>query len=184
MTYDKHDQLNKERRLYRDHTKIWDFLKLSVPASREESEARRFGKCACPSCPSIGTEDRPLDLHHIVPRSHSKQLIKDFTNHLYLCGDFFPANHHKALHGEMTPGRRDWLILGIFGDVPATIQAPVVGPLTELARQDQIARTLLGQDPMLLLQYAQEKGIIEHGVEMSSDDSETLRQWMKNRKTR
>lgn len=114
MSYEKHRQLRVERPLYRDHERFWQVLSVKKPKTREESEAQRYGKCACPGCAAVGTRAKPLDLHHIVPRSHSKELIDEFTNHVYLCGDFFEKNHHKALHHERTSGWKDWKQLNVF----------------------------------------------------------------------
>lgn len=179
--FSKQQQLYKHLPVYRNHEEIWQFLGLSVPTSKEESQAMRYGKCACPSCPHYGTIDRPLDLHHIVPRSHSKALINQYANHLYLCGDFFSKNHHKALHGEMTPGRQDWVAIGIFSVLPSDRMeaGPMAQPLIDLAIRDRIARTLLSQDPALFIDYARKQGIIEDGMDITEEDRRKLEEWAK-----
>lgn len=179
--FTKKQQLYKHLPTYRNHEEIWQFLGLSIPTSKEESQAMRYKKCACPPCPNYGTIDRPLDLHHIVPRSHSKALINEYANHLYLCGDFFPNNHHKALHGEMTPGRRDWMAIGIFSALPSDrmLAVPMAQTLIDLAIRDRIARTLLSQEPAFLLDYARKQGLVEDGIQMTDDDRRKLAEWSK-----
>lgn len=183
MAYLKSDQTGRQRKIYRNHEEIWEFLHLRKPTSQEESEAMRYGKCACPLCPARGTVDRPLDLHHIVPRSQSKELANNFLNHLYVCGDFFPGNHHKALHGEMTQGRKDWLALGVFSAFPPDMIPRVseAEALIDLAVRDTIARALLltQENITSFLDYARKQGVMEDGVMLTDEDSGLIDQWKK-----
>lgn len=181
--FSKNDQLHKSYKIHRDPERLRQLLGVLVPTSKEHSEARRYGKCEHPKCGNVGTIDRPLDLHHIVPRSQAKYLINEYVNHLYLCGDLFRENHHKALHGESTIGLKDWKTLGFFGDwdaeTPCEDPPPLddaVGRLLELARADQICRSLLAKDPVLAFDYAKRKSIFPpNGVLSSEDISKLLR---------
>lgn len=87
--YSKQSQLARNFGVSRDPHELRALLRLQMPKTLEESRTERFKKCAVPSCFFHGTVEHPLDLHHVVPRSQSKSLIDEFTNHLYLCGDFF-----------------------------------------------------------------------------------------------
>ena len=143
------------------------FLRLSMPANLEQSKSERFGKCAMPTCVSYGSTDHPLDLHHVVPRSQSKERSDDFTNHLYLCGDFFPKNHHQGLHGERTPGWIDWKQLGVFDhSMPEeTVVANIatdedIRRLLQCAVQDVIVAGLLRSRPVAAIEYLLARGTI------------------------
>jgi hypothetical protein len=158
--YSKYNQLYKQYKIHRDPLRLRQLLNITLPTSQEESESRRYKKCEHPKCGNVGTIDRPLDLHHIVPRSQSSSLIKDFCNHLYLCGDRFKENHHKALHGESTIGLSDWKKLGLFDDWRADADCSTTPEvdglaerLVEFAQSDQICRTLLQTNPTLALDY-------------------------------
>lgn len=166
--YEKYVQLNKNFAQHRDPDLLRALLRLPTPKSLHESQAQRYQKCGHPACSAYGTVDRPLDLHHIVPRSQSKVLVHEFTNHIYLCGDFFPKNHHKSLHGQQTPGRMDWLKIGVFevpeglehcDDSPASLD-DIVRALLELGVRDHIARVLLKNNLASAIDYARKLHVL------------------------
>jgi len=179
--YSKAEQISRQFRVHRDPERLRKLLKIAVSSTREESEQDRYRKCAHPHCVAIGSHDRPLDLHHIVPRSQSVGLIDEYTNHIYLCGDFFQKNHHKALHGEETPGKKDWISLGIFGDwnaehscaEPTTVDN-AGQRLVELAMTDSIASVLLRSNVEFALDYAKKKGVFSPSVVLLPVDSEYI----------
>lgn len=185
--FGKSIQIARTYPLYRDHERLWAHLGLKCPESIEESQNLRYGKCANPRCVIRGTRDRPLDLHHIVPRSQSVLLRDDIRNHLYVCGDFSGPNHHKALHGEATPGRKDWLALSVF-EMHAPEKKPVdnallVERLLSLASRDHIAGVLLKRDPLLLLGYASSKGVVDSNSVLSGSELGELHEWSRKRQT-
>lgn len=182
--YDKHRQLFHSRRIHRNPEQLRKLLGIAIPESSIESESYRYKKCAHPKCGSIGTIDRPLDLHHIIPRSQSKLLINNFINHIYLCGDLFPMNHHKSLHGESTPGLKDWENIGFFGEWSADHSCePDSGvdgaaeKLLQLADQDQICLALIVRDPVLGYDYAIRKGVFPVSSTISVKDIEYLKNY-------
>lgn len=167
-SYSKQAQIARTHRIHRNPDALRAILRLAAPQTREESEARRYGKCSVPSCGAVGTSDQPLDLHHIIPRSQSRARIDDFTNHVYLCGDFFPKNHHKGLHGEATPGRVDWQRLGVAA--APDCQEPlanvasvdeVVFALVKLISRDRIANVLLSKNIDDLINYAKKIRVLD-----------------------
>ena len=185
-SFSKADQLFKVFGVHRDPENLRKLLNIRMPFTLQESQAERFGKCAHPQCFSYGTIDHPLDLHHVLPRSQSKSRIDDFTNHLYLCGDFFPNNHHKGLHGIATPGKKDWDDIGAYKDCfyePETcVEAALakqasIEPLLEFAKKDSMARNLLRTDLSSAIAYASTFGVIESGVVFPDHDMELLSQW-------
>ena len=117
--FSKINQLSKTYKPHRDPYQLRKILGIEIPSSESKSKAQRFGKCSHPRCSNVGTIDRPLDLHHIIPRSQSRADINNYINHLYLCGDRFVANHRKSLHGEATPGLVDWRAIGFFANETA-----------------------------------------------------------------
>jgi len=175
MEYSKQSQVEKTRKIHRSPEQLRYILKKSTPKTLEQSQELRYGKCSIPQCISYGTEDHPLDLHHIIPRSQSTASRDDFRNHIYLCGDFFPRNHHKAMHGEATPGLEDLQKLGFFGSWEATAD-PVptrsldeTGPiLLQFSQTDSIARSLLSTNVEYLLDYAIKRGIILPDITLST----------------
>lgn len=183
--YSKNTQISRKFHLRRDPVKLRDFLRLKMPISREDSEAERYGKCAVPNCGAYGTLDRPLDLHHVIPRSQSRARVDDFTNHLYLCGDWFPLNHHKAIHGETTQGKEDWLRLGLFNDFvdehePCGVEPELANPndirkLSEFAQEDLLARNLLLSDKILFIDYAISKSILSSVIMVTAEQLNSLR---------
>ena len=187
IEFGKNIQIARTYPLYRDHERLWEHLRLKCPESIEESQNLRYGKCANPRCALRGTKDHPLDLHHIVPRSHYVLLRDDIRNQLYVCGDFFGPNHHKALHGEETPGRKDWLALNVFDlyahEKKIVDNSFLVERLVSLAGRDHIARVLLQRDPLQLLGYASSKGVVQAGSVLSESDLGELHKWSRNRQT-
>ena len=185
--FGKSIQIARTYPLYRDHERLWAHLGLKCPESIEESQNLRYGKCANPRCVIRGTRDRPLDLHHIVPRSQSVLLRDDIRNHLYVCGDFSGPNHHKALHGEATPGRKDWLALSVFEmhapEKKLVDNALLVERLLSLASRDHIAGVLLKRDPLLLLGYASSKGVVDMNSVLSGSELGELHEWSRKRQT-
>lgn len=192
--YSKQSQLARNFGVSRDPHELRALLRLQMPKTLEESRAERFKKCAVPSCFAHGTVEHPLDLHHVIPRSQSKLLIDEFTNHLYLCGDFFEKNHHKALHGNSTPGRKDWEKLGVvsvtvlesFCEPEETISMATLEEayaLIKLTDNDQVARNLLKKNILLATQYAVEKGVLHSVVAFSGDTLKTIILWQQERKT-
>ena len=192
--YSKQSQLARSFGVSRDPHELRALLCLQMPKTLEESRAERFKKCAVPTCFAHGTVENPLDLHHVVPRSQSKSLIDEFTNHLYLCGDFFQKNHHKALHGNATPGRKDWEKLGVIPNVMlekscesektislATLEEACA--LIKLTDNDQVARNLLKKNILLATQYAVEKGVLHSVVAFSGDTLKTIILWQRERRT-
>lgn len=176
-SFSKDNQISRTRRIHREPDQLRALLGISIPTSKTESESRRYGKCSHPKCGNVGTIDRPLDLHHIVPRSQSRAMINEYSNHLYLCGDFFMQNHHKALHGEATPGLVDWRQLGIFGEWAAEAACPpsqrvdgLADRLVDLASSDSICRVLIRQDVYLALDYAIRKGVIQKSSVLFPED--------------
>lgn len=192
--YSKQSQLARSFEVSRDPHELRALLRLQMPKTLEESRAERFKKCAVPTCFAHGTVENPLELHHVVPRSQSKSLIDEFTNHLYLCGDFFQKNHHKALHGNATPGRKDWEKLGVIPNVMlekscesektislATLEEACA--LIKLTDNDQFARNLLKKNILLATQYAVEKGVLHSVVAFSGDTLQTIILWQQERET-
>lgn len=186
-SYPKIDQIARRHRIHRNPERLRALLRLQAPRSQEESAAQRYGKCAHPLCGAVGTSERPLDLHHIIPRSQSRTMVDEVTNHLYLCGDFFGANHHKALHGESTPGKADWLAIGIFGDWVA--EAPCVEPprvddtgarLVQLSGTDRIASALLKRDIFTAYDYAIKKGLFPKNSILYPEDIKYITEYLKN----
>lgn len=176
-SYTKHNQIARSHRIHRNPERLRALLHLKPSQSSEESQMLRFGLCSVPNCHALGTESHPLDLHHIIPRSQSIERIHDHNNHLYLCGDFFPNNHHKALHGEATKGKNDWIALGIFGDWAAeepcedpANSGPVWPSLLHLAQMDRIAAVLLKSNIDYALDYAIKKNVLLPGSTVSSED--------------
>lgn len=179
-TYSKQEQANRNFRTYRDPEKLRELLRLKMPDTLEASQSERYGRCAHPKCAAYGTIDHPLDLHHVIPRSQSVARQHDFQNHLYLCGDFFFKNHHKALHGEDTPGREDWKSLGIFDDIqdeePCSAEKIPVGMILKiLMDRDHMARVLYRKDPALLVDYARRKNLVP---ENNDPQLLLLHEWM------
>lgn len=182
--FTKQQQLLKAFRIHRDPERLRDLLKLRMPKSIEESKRERFAKCAFPKCSAYGTVDHPLDLHHVLPRSQSKNKIDDFTNHLYLCGDFFPRNHHKGLHGEATLGRRDWEELGIFAVHESAVERPpemaIAAPaadsddLLHLLRRDSMAMNLYRSNPNLTLDYGIKNGYLPLGYSLGEEEKRRI----------
>lgn len=186
-SFQKETQLFKNQKIHRNPEKLRQLLRKHIPSSKEESEAERYGKCANPKCVNIGTIDRPLDLHHIIPRSQSKSLINNYTNHLYLCGDRFVENHHKALHGEATPGLTDWKTLGIFGDWHAEDACQphervdgAAARLLELSTIDRICKALITQNPHFAYDYAIKKGIFPKQSGLYPEDIDYITEYIKN----
>lgn len=182
---DKQQQVERMFRVYRDPERLRDVLRLRTPASREESEKGRYGRCPVLGCSAHGTESSPLDLHHIIPRSHSVARKDDYTNHLYLCGDFFPKNHHKALHGEATLGYRDWKHLGVFDALlpseepsqnqqlpPATTDQ--VEAVLQLVRTDPLASALFLSNPSLVVEYGSKNGYLPFLFTLGKNDLERI----------
>jgi len=166
-SYSKQSQLARTFGVSRTSENLRAFLRLTMPKTIEQSKSERFGKCAMPTCFAYGSENHPLDLHHVLPRSQSKERIDDFTNHLYLCGDFFPKNHHKGIHGERTPGWADWKQLGIFDDsIPEDAEPPRAATdedirrLLQYASQDVIVAGLLRSRPAAAIEYLLARGNI------------------------
>lgn len=187
--YSKITQLYRTFSVKRNPKKLRDFLRLKIPSSLEESMAERYGKCAALGCPAYGTIDRPLDLHHVVPRSQSRALIDDFTNHLYLCGDWFPRNHHKAIHGENTPGKEDWIRLGIFNDLfddinPCDVE-PKVATLEDIkkfevfAKENLIAANILFSDPDVFFEYSARVNNTSPGITVTAEQLQSLKNIVK-----
>ena len=184
-SFSKTTQLFKVFGIHRDPESLRKLLNIRSPASLQESQAERFGKCAHPRCFSYGTIDHPLDLHHVVPRSQSKSRIDDFTNHLYLCGDFFPNNHHKALHGLATPGKKDWEELGISKkNFPESAPCEETVATEEqfstflaFATKDSMARILLRSNLPAAISYAISRGVVESFSVLSEDNEKTLSLW-------
>lgn len=183
--YSKQSQLARNFGVSRDPHELRALLRLQMPKTLEESRAERFKKCAVPSCFAHGTVEHPLDLHHVVPRSQSKSRIDDFTNHLYLCGDFFPNNHHKAIHGLATPGKKHWEELGIFGkDFSEAIPCEEImateaqfSALLAFAAKDSMARILLRSNVSAAISYAITRGVVESFSVLSEDNKKTLSLW-------
>ena len=175
MEYSKHFQVEQTRKVHRNPEQLRRILKNLTPKTLEQSQQLRYGKCSIPQCISYGTPDHPLDLHHIIPRSQSSAHRDEFTNHLYICGDFFPRNHHKAIHGEATPGLEDLQKLGFFGSWEADGEPPPLrtldetGPvLLQFTQTDSIARSLLSTNVEYLLDYAIKRGIILPDITLST----------------
>ena len=184
-SFSKATQLFKVFGVHRNPESLRKLLNVRMPSTVQESQAERFGKCALPRCFSYGTVDHPLDLHHVVPRSQSKSRIDDFTNHLYLCGDFFPNNHHKAIHGLATPGKKHWEELGIFGkDFSEAIPCEEImateaqfSALLAFAAKDSMARILLRSNVSAAISYAITRGVVESFSVLSEDNKKTLSLW-------
>lgn len=184
-SFSKATQLFKVFGVHRNPESLRKLLNARMPSTVQESQAERFGKCAIPRCFSYGTADHPLDLHHVVPRSQSKSRIDDFTNHLYLCGDFFPNNHHKGLHGLATPGKKHWEDIGIFGKVfSETIPCEEImateaqfSALLAFAAKDSMARILLRSNLSAAISYAINRGVVESFSVLSEDNKKTLSLW-------
>ena len=183
IMYSKELQIDRNFRTFRNPEKLRKLLRLKMPETIEQSLAERYGRCAHPSCVAYGTMDHPLDMHHVVPKSQSGALQDDFTNHLYLCGDFFHKNHHKALHGEATPGRADWIALGVFdehlhdplSEDEIGCKQPVGQILKALMEKDHMARVLYKTDPKLLVEYAQKKHVVSGNIDPQFS---LLHEWM------
>lgn len=114
-------------------------------------------------------------------------MVDEFINHLYLCGDFFSANHHKALHGELTPGKADWLAIGIFGDWVA--EDPCAEPprvddagvrLVQLSSTDRIASALLKRDIFTAYDYAIKKGLFPKNSILYPEDIKYITEYLQN----
>lgn len=177
MEYLKATQLHTNRNVHRDPGKLAIILKKPLATSIEDSQEQRYKKCSIPKCIARGTIDRPLDLHHVIPRSQSVAFQNDFRNHLYVCGDLFPKNHHKALHGEATPGLEDLQKLGFFGPWKADEEPSPsrtldeTGPaLLQFTQTDAIARSLLSTNVEYLLDYAIKRGIISPDITLSNNN--------------
>lgn len=177
MEYSKQSQVEKIRKIHRNPEQLRRILKIPTPTTLEKSQQLRYGKCSIPQCISYGTPDHPLDLHHIIPRSQSIAHRDEFTNHLYICGDFFPKNHHKAIHGEATPGLEDLQKLGFFGsweanaDPAPTRSLDETGPiLLQFSQVDSIARSLISTSVEYLLDYAKKRGIISSDITLSDNN--------------
>lgn len=186
-SFSKTEQILHNRTIHRDPERLRKLLGIVIPTSPSESMAQRYGKCSHPKCGNVGTIDRPLDLHHIVPRSQAKYLINEYSNHLYLCGDFFKENHHKALHGEMTPGMLDWRAIGFFGDWSAEADcspAPRVdgagARLLEFSRTDRIALALIKRDIVLAFDYAIKKDVFPKRSTIYPEDVQYITDYIKN----
>lgn len=80
-------------------------------AAREITRKRDKGKCRIPGC-----TERATELHHIVPRSHSKKRRWDTRNLVWLCTD-----HHRLRHAG---------VIQIGGDADREIE--VTGDLDAL----------------------------------------------------
>lgn len=188
-SYSKESQIARTFRRHRDPVALRALLSLRMPTSEAESAAERYGRCAVPGCPSYGTLDRPLDLHHIIPRSQLRQRINDFTNHLYLCGDWFPFNHHKALHGEGTPGRKDWLKIGVFNDLeydkidcdtaPVMATSEQIEQLRVLASTDVLGANILLHNYDVFFEYAIKKGVISFGITVTLEQFHSIKNSVK-----
>lgn len=184
-SFSKATQLFKVFGVHRNPESLRKLLNIRMPSTLQESQAERFGKCAHPQCFSYGTIDHPLDLHHVIPRSQSKSRIDDFTNHLYLCGDFFPNNHHKAIHGLATPGKKHWEDIGIFGkNFSETIPCEEImateaqfSALLAFAAKDSMARILLRSNLSAAISYAINRGVVESFSVLSEDNKKTLSLW-------
>lgn len=177
MEYSKQSQVEKTQQIHRNPEQLRRILKNPTPKTLEQSQQSRYGKCSIPQCISYGTSDHPLDLHHIIPRSQSIAHRDDFLNHLYVCGDFFPKNHHKAMHAEATPGLDDLRKLGFFGLWEADAESPPLrtldetGPaLLQFTQTDSIARSLLSTNVEYLLDYAKKRGIIPPDITLSNNN--------------
>lgn len=188
-SYSKESQIARTFRRHRDPVALRALFSLRMPTSEAESAAERYGRCAVPGCPSYGTLDRPLDLHHVVPRSQSRALIDDFTNHLYLCGDWFPRNHHKAIHGENTPGKEDWIRLGIFNDLfdginPCDVE-PKMATLEDIkkfevfAKENLIAANILFSDPDVFFEYSAQVSNTSPGITVTAEQLQSLKNIVK-----
>jgi len=182
--FSKQQQLSKAFEIHRDPERLRGLLKLCMPRSLEESRKERFGKCAHPRCFAYGTEDHPLDLHHVLPRSQSRSRIDDYKNHLYLCGDFFPKNHHKGLHGQATLGRRDWEDLGVFAVQETAVERPPeeivaakaadLNDLLYLLRRDAMAMNLYRSNPNLTLDYGIKNGYLPLDYSLGEEEKKRI----------
>ena len=174
-SYSKESQIARTFRRHRDPVALRAHLSLRMPTSEAESAAERYGRCAVPGCPSYGTLDRPLDLHHIIPRSQLRQRINDFTNHLYLCGDWFPFNHHKALR-QMCIRDSDKIDCD---NAPVMATSEQIEQLRVLASTDVLGANILLHNYDVFFEYAIKKGVISFGITVTLEQFHSIKNSVK-----